>query len=503
MPEKMGWFRWIRCTAGVLVLCELLGACGASCPTGTRREGEFCKQIMDAGRSDAEPADADTGRSSAAGQLGTMTSGAQATPSSDQHPPGSAGQGVSTGTPGAPAGTGSGGDGSARAVSAATGTAGGPFPGGDSGTAGSSSLPIQSAAGTAGSLKGPCTPKLETCDGADNDCDGRVDEEVAPEPCGLTVGICKPGMRTCMAGAWSPSCIGETPPATEICDQAAQDEDCDGSSNEGCGCNEGETQSCGSDEGECRAGTLQCSNGQWPTDCTNDIEPSPETCDDKDNDCDGRVDQPNPCTGKANKCVAGRCVECSSSLECVGGTECVAAVCDSAGMCGTQIKTGDCNLGSGTCNNQGVCEAKCPNGRVDPGEECDPDAPEWEASGGVCNQRCKITSAIYRACQPGQDCWAGSNTWFCSAVGACSRGCFTDAECRVEGLRGVCLDNFCFVACNACQNSLTCQYYAPKGQMTNAMCGWVSSDPSIIGVESAWCPTAPAPDYDWTQCRMP
>jgi hypothetical protein len=73
--------------------------------------------------------------------------------------------------------------------------------------------------------------------------------------------------------------------------------------------------------GECKAGTQTCVQGQWGV-CLNEVLPSPEKCDGKDNNCDGPVDEGNPgggvdCGVTVGQCVAKtRCV--SPALLCVG-----------------------------------------------------------------------------------------------------------------------------------------------------------------------------------------
>lgn len=80
-----------------------------------------------------------------------------------------------------------------------------------------------------------CTVSPEICDGADNDCNGVVDEITRSCYSGSSetrnVGACHDGISTCTTGAWG-TCVGEVTPSTEVCD--SKDNDCDSIIDEGC-----------------------------------------------------------------------------------------------------------------------------------------------------------------------------------------------------------------------------------------------------------------------------
>ncbi len=144
----------------------------------------------------------------------------------------------------------------------------------------------------------------EVCgNGIDDNDNGYADENCgcevgATQPCFVGdpahagKGVCTMGSQTCVTRSTSneftmnvwDECVGSGAPGFETCD--GLDNDCNGSVDDGCSCEEGSTLDCST---ACGPAQQVCVGGAW-TAC-NAKQPSPEVCDGEDNDCNGMVDE--------------------------------------------------------------------------------------------------------------------------------------------------------------------------------------------------------------------
>jgi hypothetical protein len=172
-------------------------------------------------------------------------------------------------------------------------------------------------------------PNDATCDGADQDCDGGIDEDFAPSATSCGLGACRrEGVRRCSAGELEDTCRPGSPASNDsTCDGV--DEDCNGTNDEDFAIS---ALQCGT--GVCAAqGSTACRNGQIVSSCQPGVPTgSDNDCDGLDDDCDGTADEAFvvACSGPAvQRCVGGvlQSSVCSDDNACNGSESCVAAAC--------------------------------------------------------------------------------------------------------------------------------------------------------------------------------
>jgi hypothetical protein len=170
--------------------------------------------------------------------------------------------------------------------------------------------------GDAGEAGVDASPEASTDAPADQDADveetggcttGSSEGCYTGAPGTANTGLCRAGTRRCEGGVWG-ACEGETTPEPESCD--LKDNDCNGLADDALTtpCYAGPAGTAGT--GLCRAGTQTCVAGTWST-CADEVLPVVEECNGTDDDCDGDVDEfssPQPCyEGPAGTMGVGVC----------------------------------------------------------------------------------------------------------------------------------------------------------------------------------------------------
>ncbi len=243
----------------------------------------------------------------------------------------------------------------------------------------------------------------KSCDALDNDCNGQTDEDflftdwdgskkVKGEVCGT--GLCAGGQVVCQADKKGLLCSSAGQAATETCNN--RDDDCDGLTDDGL--TSVQESDC-KKVGVCLAGMNKiaavCNAGTWF--CDYDQVPSYEagtekSCDALDNDCDGQTDDDFEYTDwDGTKKKKG--AECGTGL-CAGGT----VVCK-ADLSGVRCSTASlaapetCNGVDQNCNGQTdeETDALCSDGKTCTDDRC---------QGGQCKNtlvpgNCLIAGTCY------------------------------------------------------------------------------------------------------------
>ena len=146
-------------------------------------------------------------------------------------------------------------------------------------------------------------------------CYFKADQVAGPEGTAGR-GVCREGERQCDAEGFWGECQGAVLPGKELCNSL--DDDCNGRVDDGF---ERDGAKCSSGEGECRVdGKYSCSADGSESVCSAKAkEPKAETCDGKDNDCNGQVDD-GAIEGTGATCNTGQPGACSTGLkQCVAG----------------------------------------------------------------------------------------------------------------------------------------------------------------------------------------
>lgn len=168
-------------------------------------------------------------------------------------------------------------------------------------------------------------PDDEVCDGQDNDCDGSADEDDpgGGAPCDTGIpGICAAGLMHCAQAQLQ--CVATSSGVAEECNGI--DDDCSGKVDDGAiaGVGEACTVVAAQPGTPCASSKTACSGGQIL--CPQTWSPKPEECNGIDDDCDLAVDEPaevngQPCpTGLPGICSEGSATCDAGSIVCLAIT---------------------------------------------------------------------------------------------------------------------------------------------------------------------------------------
>jgi len=168
-----------------------------------------------------------------------------------------------------------------------------------------------------------------TCDGVDDDCDNQNDEDFVGMPRTCGVGACqRTGGVACVDGTLQDSCVPGTPAANDASCNGI-DDDCDGRTDENF---VSAPTMCG--VGACAStGMTSCVGGMVQDSCHAGAPAANDaSCNGSDDDCNGQVDEDfmPSCVGPSSMtCVGGMVVtvDCDDANFCNGEETCSAGAC--------------------------------------------------------------------------------------------------------------------------------------------------------------------------------
>jgi hypothetical protein len=260
----------------------------------------------------------------------------------------------------------------------------------------------------------PGTPQPETCNGLDDNCDSFVDEGILPGvgmQCNTgLLGLCSIGLTTCK-GAAGVACTASVAPGQlpESCN--GQDDNCDGLVDEGIP-QVGMPCTAPGNVGVCQFGTYVCpSQAPFQLTCNHPLPgTTQETCNGKDDDCNGTIDDPMLVNGQP--CNTGLLGVCSTGItQCAAGSQsCNPLVAPQTELCNN--KDDDCNgVVDDIPNVNAACQTQLPGaGHVQ----------TWACGMATCQISTCGTGYANIDGAPGNGCECASDSYATSCVNASS-----------------------------------------------------------------------------------
>lgn len=276
----------------------------------------------------------------------------------------------SGGTPGTGGLSSSGNGGTIEGGGGGTGAGAGGGRVGGGGAPGGATVMGSGGAGGSGGVNGGGSGGESATGGAD--VPPRVCAEGATQSCGAAPlnkkGSCGLDTATCKNNQWV-GCM-DTKAASDTCDPG-NDNNCNGSPNEGCPCVNGATQDCGhAAVGICKPGKATCKDGLWGA-CAGNVDPKTRDCtSNSDNDCNGTADsqettycgctsgQTRACQGHPGLDGEGIC-KAGSQTCMVSSDKSTSAWGNCTGSVGPETEVCDAEMVDENCNGQSNEGCEC------------------------------------------------------------------------------------------------------------------------------------------------
>ena len=272
-------------------------------------------------------------------------------------------------------------------------------------------------------------PAAEACNGKDDDCDGKIDEEIAPLPCDVSNnwGVCS-GKASCVDAK---NICNAKEPAEESCNGI--DDNCNTLVDEDLG-----TLPCGL--GICKHQVNKCKGGKIAT-CDDPLAGAEkEVCNGVDDDCNGQIDElaefscgMGACKHQLAGCTAGKITACDANTG-AKAEACNGIDDDCDGQTDEELPTSLCGVGQ--------CEhiiAACKDGVS---VICDAFAGQKdEACNGLdddCNGKIdELWPSLGQACDGPQDADSCPGGVFTCAKGGVGVTCVGDGTFKTEACNGI------------------------------------------------------------------